>query len=56
MLTGPAIVLDGARTSDGMPSFKKILSAKDVDAIRAYVIARAQETAKPAKTALNTPH
>jgi PQQ-dependent dehydrogenase (methanol/ethanol family) len=51
-----AIVLDGARTSDGMPSFKKILSAKDVDAIRAYVIARAQETAKPAKTALNTPH
>jgi quinohemoprotein ethanol dehydrogenase len=43
-----AIVLGGARASDGMPSFKKILSAKDVEAIRAYVIARSQETAKPA--------
>jgi hypothetical protein len=32
-----------------MPSFEKILSAKDVEAIRAYVIARAQETAKPAQ-------
>jgi mono/diheme cytochrome c family protein len=43
------IVLAGARVSDGMPSFEKILSAKDVEAIRAYVIARAQETAKPAQ-------
>jgi PQQ-dependent dehydrogenase (methanol/ethanol family) len=43
-----AIVLDGSRTSDGMPSFKKILSAKDSDAIRAYVIAQAQNAAKPA--------
>jgi quinohemoprotein ethanol dehydrogenase len=42
-----AIVLGGARASDGMPSFQKILSAKEVDAIRAYIIARAQETAKP---------
>ena len=42
-----AIVLDGARASDGMPSFKKILSAKEVNAIRAYIIARAEETAKP---------
>jgi mono/diheme cytochrome c family protein len=51
-----AIVLEGSRTSDGMPSFKKILSAKDTDAIRAYVIAQAQKTAKLAKTAPKTPH
>lgn len=43
----PSIVLGGARGSDGMPSFKKILSAKEVDEIRAYIIARAQEAAKP---------
>jgi quinohemoprotein ethanol dehydrogenase len=42
-----AIVLDGSRISDGMPSFKKLLSPKDVEAIRAYVIARTQESAKP---------
>ena len=44
-----SIVLDGARASDGMPSFKKILTPKEVDAIRAYIIARAQESAKPAQ-------
>jgi quinohemoprotein ethanol dehydrogenase len=42
-----SIVLGGTRASDGMPSFQEILSASDVQAIRAYVIARAQETAKP---------
>ena len=42
-----SIVLGGTRASAGMPSFKKILSGKEVDAIRAYVIARAQEAAKP---------
>ena len=42
-----SIVLDGARASAGMPSYKKILSVKEVEAIREYVIARAQETAKP---------
>lgn len=41
-----SIVLEGTRASDGMPSFKRILSANEVGAIRAYVIARAQETAK----------
>ena len=44
-----SIVLEGTRASDGMPSFKKILSADEVGAIRAYVIARAQETAKSAE-------
>jgi quinohemoprotein ethanol dehydrogenase len=43
-----SIVLGGALTSDGMPSYKKILTAKEVEAIRAYIISRAQETAKPA--------
>lgn len=43
----PSIVLGGARESSGMPSFKKILSEKEVEAIRAYIIARAQEAAGP---------
>ena len=43
-----AIVLGGARASGGMPSFKKILDVKDVEAIRAYIVSRAQETAQPA--------
>jgi PQQ-dependent dehydrogenase (methanol/ethanol family) len=47
----PSVVLDGARASLGMPSFKKILSAKDVDAIRAFIIARSQETAAAAPAA-----
>jgi quinohemoprotein ethanol dehydrogenase len=42
------IVLSGSRASNGMPSFSKILSPDDVKAIRAYMIARAQESAKPA--------
>ena len=40
------IVLRGARASDGMPSFQKILTAEQVKAIRAYIVARAQESAK----------
>ena len=43
----PSIVLGGTRESVGMPSFKKILSAKEVSQIRAYIIARAQEAAAP---------
>ena len=43
----PSIVLGGARASSGMPSYKKILSEDDVKAIRAYIIARAQEAARP---------
>ncbi len=46
----PSILLEGARASDGMPSFGKILSANDVRAIRAYIIARAQESAATGKT------
>ena len=42
-----SIVLGGARASRGMPSYKKILSEEDVKAIRAYIIARAQEAARP---------
>ena len=42
-----SIVLGGSRISDGMPSFKKILTAKEVEALRAYIISRSQETAKP---------
>lgn len=42
----PDILLRGSRASDGMPSFGKILTARQVEAIRAYIIARAQETAQ----------
>jgi hypothetical protein len=35
------------RASFGMPSYKKILTAKEVKAIRSYIISRTQETAKP---------
>ena len=41
-----SIVLQGSRASYGMPFFGKILTAREVDAIRAYVIARAQESAR----------
>jgi quinohemoprotein ethanol dehydrogenase len=44
-----AIVLDGARSSAGMPSFKKILNAGQVRAIQAYVLSRAAEGAKQAQ-------
>ena len=37
------IVLDGALTENGMVSFKKALSKKDVNAIRAYMVKRAHE-------------
>ena len=43
----PSIVLGGTREAGGMPSFKKILSEKEVKTIRAYIIARAQEAAAP---------
>jgi len=43
----PSIVLGGTRASGGMPSYKKILSAEDVKAIRAYIIARAQQATRP---------
>jgi quinohemoprotein ethanol dehydrogenase len=46
----PSIVLGGARARVGMPSFKKILTEKEVAAIRAYIIARAQESASEAQT------
>jgi quinohemoprotein ethanol dehydrogenase len=41
------IVLGGSRASAGMPSFAKILNAKQVHAIQAYLIARARESSKP---------
>ena len=44
-----AIVLGGARSSSGMPSFQKILKADQVHAIQAYVLARAAEGAKQSK-------
>ena len=44
-----SIVLGGDRISGGMPSFRTMLSTKEVGAIRAYIIARAQESAKPAQ-------
>jgi mono/diheme cytochrome c family protein len=40
------IVLGGSRASSGMPSFRRILNAEEVRAIQAYIVARAQESAK----------
>jgi quinohemoprotein ethanol dehydrogenase len=39
----PDIVLEGKYSGVGMPSFKKWLSAEDVEAIRAYVLKRRSE-------------
>jgi mono/diheme cytochrome c family protein len=39
------IVLHGALSKAGMPSFSRILKAEDVDAIRAYLISRSRELA-----------
>jgi quinohemoprotein ethanol dehydrogenase len=43
-----AVVHDGALAANGMPVFGGALSADDVDAIRAYVIARANADARAA--------
>ena len=40
------IVLGGSRASLGMPSFQKVLTAKQVSAIQAYLITRQKESAK----------
>jgi quinohemoprotein ethanol dehydrogenase len=40
-----AIVLDGARTANGMVSFSKALRAQDADAVRAYLVTRAHAAA-----------
>jgi quinohemoprotein ethanol dehydrogenase len=37
------IVLRGARSQQGMPSFAQVLSAADVAAIRAYILSRRAE-------------
>jgi len=42
------IVLGGSYASAGMPSFQKILNAKQVAAIRAYIVTRARESSQPA--------
>jgi mono/diheme cytochrome c family protein len=42
-----AIVLGGIRESRGMPSFKDLLSPKQVRAIQAYVLSRAAASAAP---------
>jgi quinohemoprotein ethanol dehydrogenase len=43
------IVLGGRLSPAGMPSFKKILTAEQVRAIRAYNISRAQESTRAAE-------
>jgi quinohemoprotein ethanol dehydrogenase len=40
-----AIVLEGTRSSLGMPSFRDLLRADQVHAIQAYVLSRAKEGA-----------
>jgi glucose dehydrogenase len=43
------IVLGGKRAAEGMPSFAKILNASQVQAIRAFIVSRAQESAREAR-------
>ncbi len=43
------IALRGSRAAAGMPSFQKILTAPQVQAIQAYIISRARESAGAAK-------
>ena len=47
------IVLGGNRASLGMPSFQKILNPIEVQAIQAYIVSRARESAKPAGSPRN---
>jgi len=42
-----AIVIGGARARLGMPSFQDLLTRDQVRAIQAYILSRAQESAKP---------
>ena len=37
------VVIDGVRSQNGMVSFARAMTAEDVDAVRAYVVSRAQE-------------
>jgi quinohemoprotein ethanol dehydrogenase len=39
----PDIILEGKRSSQGMPSFKQLLTADDVESIRAFVLKRRSE-------------
>jgi quinohemoprotein ethanol dehydrogenase len=48
-----AIVLGGARTSLGMPSFGKILNDSQVRSIHAYIISRARDSAKASQSQRN---
>lgn len=43
-----SIVLGGARESRGMPSFKDLLNETQVHEIEAYILSRAEESARPA--------
>jgi quinohemoprotein ethanol dehydrogenase len=41
------VVIDGALENIGMPGFQGVLSVEDSQAIKAYVIDRAQAAARP---------
>ncbi len=45
-----AIVLGGARASQGMPSFGKVLNGSQVKSIHAYIVSRARDSAKAAQS------
>ena len=50
-----AVVLGGALAHNGMASFAPVLSGPDTEAIRAFVIARANEDAAAEETAVTAP-
>jgi quinohemoprotein ethanol dehydrogenase len=47
------IIIRGSRASDGMPSFQRILNARQVREIKAYVISRARESVQTAENRPN---
>jgi quinohemoprotein ethanol dehydrogenase len=51
-----AIVLEGTRKEKGMLGFKDLLSQADVDAVNAYLVARANEDYQDHIATLSTTH
>ena len=61
------VVIDGVRSQNGMVSFARAMTPEDVEAVRAYVVGRAQEAreqsagagtpnAVPPQNAAEAPH
>jgi quinohemoprotein ethanol dehydrogenase len=54
--TWRSVVLDGSRTQNGMVSFAPVLTPGLAELVRAYVVARANDTYAEALAAAQPPH